>query len=60
MHGCDGWRYRDGGSVNGMTPAGLTLIGVPANSSGAGDGVARPPSVSASGETPGATVTGGT
>ncbi len=43
MHGCDGWRYRDGGSVNGMTPAGLTLIGVPANSSGAGDGVARAP-----------------
>ncbi len=30
-----------GGSVNGMTPAGLALIGVPANSSGTVDGVAR-------------------
>ena len=40
---CDGTRYQGGGSVNGMTPAGLALIGVPANSSGTVDGVARSP-----------------
>jgi arginase len=34
-----------GGSVNEMTPAGLALIGVPANSSGTVDGVARAPAV---------------
>src|SRR6516162_3715879 len=43
--GCDGGRYRGGGSVNGMTRAGLVLIGVPANSSGTVDGVARSPAV---------------
>jgi arginase len=32
-----------GGSVDGMTPAGLALIGVPTNSSGTVDGVARGP-----------------
>jgi arginase len=42
---CDGTRYQGGGSVNGMTPAGLALIGVPANSSGTVDGVARSPAV---------------
>src|ERR1700737_2944215 len=34
-----------GGSVSGMTLAGLALIGVPANSSGTVDGVARAPAV---------------
>jgi arginase len=34
-----------GGSVNEMTPAGLALIGVPANSGGTVDGVARAPAV---------------
>jgi len=42
---CDGTRYQGGGSVNGMTPAGLALIGVPANSNGMVDGVARSPAV---------------
>jgi len=42
---CDGTRYQGGGSVNEMTPAGLALIGVPANSSGTVDGVARSPAV---------------
>lgn len=46
MTGCDGRRYRDGsGSVNGMMPAGLALIGVPADASGTVDGVARSPAV---------------
>ena len=45
MGGCHGWRYWEGRSVNGMTPAGLILIGVPANSSGTMDGVARAPAV---------------
>lgn len=45
MHGSMADGTGTGGSVNGMTPAGLALIGVPANSSGTVDGVARAPAV---------------
>ena len=45
MPGCDGSGTGRGGSVKGVTPAGLALIGVPANSSGTADGVARSPAV---------------
>jgi arginase len=45
MHGSMAGGTGTGGSVSGMTPAGLALIGVPANSSGTVDGVARAPAV---------------
>ena len=44
--GYDGeWSRGRGGSVSGMTPVALTLVGVPTNSSGTVDGVARAPAV---------------